>query len=153
MNYMLELDYSCCRGPDPAGDKSGRGTKCPHGPFWGSLESSSFEALAGKLQLLAYRGGSSLRRRSSGDPAASTRRVGGRGIGGVLALISNQNSCQKQARNLCHFFLVLVIFLEAFWTIFSLIFRFLRDAEILMLFYGFWYQFWGPSKPQKLVFC
>ena len=28
-----ELDYSCCRGPDPVGDKSGRGTKCRSRPF------------------------------------------------------------------------------------------------------------------------
>ena len=28
------MDHSCCRGPDPVGDKSGRGSfSCP-GPFW-----------------------------------------------------------------------------------------------------------------------
>ena len=32
--YTWELNHSCCRGPDPVGDKSGRGTfSCQHGPF------------------------------------------------------------------------------------------------------------------------
>ena len=34
-NWTWELDYSCCRGPDPVGDKSGRGFS--REPFWGSI--------------------------------------------------------------------------------------------------------------------
>ena len=53
MNYMLELDYSCGRGPDPVGDKSGRGTKWPHGPFWTVMEESSSKK--GRISF-SYRG-------------------------------------------------------------------------------------------------
>ena len=36
-NYLAK-EKTERRGPDPVGDKSGRGTKWPHGPFWGSRE-------------------------------------------------------------------------------------------------------------------
>ena len=50
MNYMLEFDYSCGRGPDPVGDKSGRGPKGPQEPLLGIKgRTSELEALAGKL--------------------------------------------------------------------------------------------------------
>ena len=50
------LDSCSCRGPDPLGDKSGRGTKVPvEGPFrrWFGEPSEASKKLAGKLQLSA----------------------------------------------------------------------------------------------------
>ena len=61
-----ELDYNCCRGPDPVGDKSGRGRR-PE-PSWGSWREHPSSRIAGKSLAFSYRGWSSI-----------LRQVGGRG--------------------------------------------------------------------------
>ena len=71
----MELDYNCCRGPDPVGDKSGRGFS-RRALLGCRRESILLQGLLESLQLSAIGG---LRQAQSGSAEEAERGFGGQG--------------------------------------------------------------------------
>ena len=69
-----ELDYSCCRGPDPVGDKSGRGSFSCLEPFWSSCQRGEGSLGFFEFEEELFSSAESL----LSAPRAGLRQVGGR---------------------------------------------------------------------------